>query len=108
MDQALIALGNLTITPWTIIGMLGALIFAGRWVVQIYVSHVKKKSIVPNAFWYMSATGNILLLMYFIFGAHDSVGIVTNILPLFIVIYNIWLIYKNRHAGTAPKGDNLQ
>lgn len=94
MDHTLFSIGNSIITPWTIIGFLGATIFAGRWLLQVYVSHLKKQSIVPTAFWYMSATGNILLLLYFIFGIRDSVGIVSNLFPLLVASYNILLIRR--------------
>jgi lipid-A-disaccharide synthase-like uncharacterized protein len=57
----------------------------------------------PMLFWYMSVCGSILLLAYFIFGKNDSVGIVTNFVPLFVSLYNVsvHLRHKEREAKAA-------
>ena len=39
MNEILFQDWGITITPWKLIGYLGVLLFAGRWFVQIYVSH---------------------------------------------------------------------
>jgi lipid-A-disaccharide synthase-like uncharacterized protein len=46
----------------------------------------------------MSALGSILLLSYFIFGKNDSVGILSNLFPLFVARYNLYL--EERHGAT--------
>ena len=45
----------------------------------------------PTTFWYMSAAGSVLLLGYFIFGKNDSVGVLSNLFPLFVALYNLYL-----------------
>ena len=47
------------------------------------------KPVLPRLFWYMSISGSLLLLSYFIFGKNDSVGILSNFFPAFVSIYNL-------------------
>jgi lipid-A-disaccharide synthase-like uncharacterized protein len=44
----------------------------------------------------MSVSGSVLLLSYFVFGKNDSVGILSNLFPLFIAGYNLWLDFRHR------------
>ncbi len=82
---------GVVVTPWKIVGYIGVLTFAGRWVVQLWVSHRNQKPTMPPMFWYMSLTGSLLLLSYFIFGKNDSVGILSNLFPASIAAYNLML-----------------
>jgi lipid-A-disaccharide synthase-like uncharacterized protein len=86
----------LVITPWKIIGVVGALMFAARWFVQAWASKKAGRSVVPMTFWFMSVTGSTLTLAYFVFGKNDAVGILQNISPFFLALYNIWLELKQR------------
>ena len=79
------------ITPWKLVGYLGVLLFAGRWVVQLWVSRAAGRSVMPRLFWYMSISGSLMLLTYFTFGKNDSVGIMANLFPAFTAGYNLWL-----------------
>jgi len=74
-----------------IIGFTGAALFTGRWFVQLIASRKHRRPVIPRMFWYMSLSGSILLLSYFIFGKNDSVGIVTNLFPMSVAIYNLYL-----------------
>ena len=49
----------------------------------------------PRLFWYMSITGSLLLLSYFIFGKNDSVGILSNAFPLTVASYNLYLDFRS-------------
>jgi len=49
----------------------------------------KKKPIITRLFWIISLIGSILLLPYFIFGKNDSVGILSNLFPLFVAMCNL-------------------
>ena len=82
---------TLVITPWKIIGYLGVVLFAGRWFVQMWASRRSRKVVMPRLFWYMSITGSLMLLSYFIFGKNDSVGILSNSFPFLIASYNLYL-----------------
>ena len=89
---------NLVFTPWKIIGWAGALMFGGRWFVQLAASHWAKKPVMPALFWYMSVIGSVCLLSYFIFGKNDSVGILSNLFPAFIACYNLYLHYAHKNG----------
>lgn len=91
MNTVLIELYGLVITPWKLVGYVGVALFAGRWFVQLYASRARGLPVVPRVFWYMSGVGSVLLLLYFIFGKNDSVGILSNLFPLFVALYNLRL-----------------
>lgn len=100
MDTVLIEFYGLVITPWKLVGYVGVALFAGRWFVQLYASRARGRPVVPRVFWYMSGVGSVLLLLYFIFGKNDSVGILSNLFPLFVALYNLRLdIVANRNSA---------
>jgi len=50
--------------PWTLLGVVGGLIFYGRFYVQWIASEIQRRSVVPVVFWYMSSIGSLMLLAY--------------------------------------------
>jgi lipid-A-disaccharide synthase-like uncharacterized protein len=100
MNEILFTISGHTITSWQIVGILGTLLFSARWIVQVLHSHKHGKPVVPITFWYMSISGNILILAYFIFGRPDVVGITSNLFPLFIAFYNLSLLFKKKKVTT--------
>ncbi|HEU4484968.1 MAG TPA: lipid-A-disaccharide synthase N-terminal domain-containing protein [Povalibacter sp.] len=89
MNDVIIVLFGVTITPWKLIGYLGVALFAGRWVVQVLATRRHGKPVIPRTFWIMSVSGSVLLLSYFIFGKNDSVGVLSNLFPTGVAIYNL-------------------
>ena len=88
---------GLHITPWKLIGYVGALMFGGRWLVQFVASKRAGKPVIPRAFWYMSIVGCFMTLSYFIFSAkQDSVGVLQNLFPAFTAFYSLYLDIKHR------------
>lgn len=83
-------------TPWKLIGWVGALMFGGRWLVQFIASKRAKKPVIPRLFWYMSIVGSLMTLSYFIFGKNDSVGILQNLFPTFTALYSLHLDIRHR------------
>jgi len=79
------------LTPWKLVGYLGLALFTGRWLVQLYASRAEGRPTVPRLFWYMSVAGSLLLLAYFTFGKNDSVGVLSNLFPMLIAAYNLYL-----------------
>lgn len=79
------------ITPWKLVGYVGVALFAGRWFVQLIASRMQGRPAMPPLFWYMSITGSILLLAYFTFGKNDSVGVLSNLFPFLVALYNLRL-----------------
>src|SRR5688572_14231010 len=94
MNTILLQAWGVTITPWKLVGYLGVALFAGRWFVQLLASRQQGRPVVPRLFWYMSISGSILLLSYFIFGKNDSVGILSNAFPMCVALYNLYLDRK--------------
>ncbi len=87
---------QLTITAWKIVGYTGATMFAGRWFVQWWAAKRAGKVVVPRLFWYMSVAGSLMTLAYFVWGKNDSVGILQNLFPSFVALYNLWLDISHR------------
>ena len=85
------------ITLWKLIGLTGALMFGGRWLVQFIASRRQGKPVIPRAFWYMSIVGSLMTLSYFIFSAkQDAVGVLQNLFPSFTAVYSLYLDIKHR------------
>lgn len=101
MNEVIFNLFGIYVTPFKIIGFLGVLLFSGRWFVQLWVSHQSQKPELPRLFWYMSLSGSLCLLAYFIFGKNDSVGILANLFPSIIAAYNLFLDFKSRPSFSA-------
>lgn len=92
---------GLHMSPWKLIGLLGALMFGARWLVQFMASKRAGKPVIPRLFWYMSLFGSVATLAYFAFSQkQDSVGIVQNLFPAFTAAYSLWL--DIRHRGWTP------
>lgn len=94
MNTVWLSAFGVVITPWKLIGYVGVMLFAGRWLVQVWASRHQGKPVMPALFWYMSISGSLLLLLYFVFGKNDSVGIMSNLFPLFVALYNLRLLQR--------------
>ena len=102
MNETLLFIFGIRITGWKLVGYAGAFMFTSRWFVQLWASRRAGRPIVPHAFWLISMAGSILLLMYFIFGKNDSVGIITNLFPCAVASYNLYLSVL--HKKNNPSG----
>lgn len=102
MHHILHALLNYQITAWKAVGYLGMVMFTSRWFLQVYATRKHRRVTVPLAFWVLSMCGSVLMLAYFIFGKNDSVGILANLFPAFVSLYN--LIVHLRHADAGKSG----
>jgi len=91
---------------WTAVGLVGQVIFGGRFVVQWIASERRKRSVVPVVFWYLSLLGSAILLAYSIYRL-DPVFIPGFSLNALIYLRNLYLIRKERlgiatDAGSTP------
>jgi lipid-A-disaccharide synthase-like uncharacterized protein len=102
MNEVLLVMFGIKVTAWKLIGYTGVFLFAGRWFVQLAASKAMGKPVMPTLFWYMSASGSVLLLAYFIFGKNDSVGVMSNLFPLFVALYNLYLDQKSKRLLGPP------
>lgn len=80
---------------WIAIGFFGQAVFSCRFLVQWIASEKSRKTVVPEAFWWMSLIGGISLFSYFVW-RQDPVAILGQSSGLVIYARNIRLIYKQR------------
>jgi len=84
-------------SPWKLIGLVGALMFGMRWLVQFLASRRHGRPVIPRLFWYMSLLGSAMTLSYFLFSAkQDAVGILQNLFPAFTAAYSLFLDIRHR------------
>ncbi len=83
---------------WVAFGLVGQLMFSGRFIVQWLASEKAQKSVIPLAFWYFSIGGGMILLSYAIY-RQDPVFILGQSLGLFIYLRNLWLIRKEKQSA---------
>ena len=81
-------------TVWLIIGFLGQAFFFMRFVVQWIASERARKSIIPNAFWFFSIGGGVLLLVYALY-RKDPVFIAGQAFGLFVYARNLYFVLTN-------------
>ncbi len=80
---------------WLIVGFLGQAAFSGRFLIQWIYSEYKKRSVVPEAFWYFSIVGSALLLAYALY-RQDPVFIVGQSFGMIVYFRNLHLIFNRR------------
>ena len=85
---------------WMIVGFAGQALFASSFLVQWVHSERKQRSLIPQAFWYLRASGGVVLLAYALFRM-DPVFIIGQFGGLFIYGRNIHLILKARGEPVA-------
>jgi len=95
---------GVVLTPWKIIGFVGVFLFAGRWVVQVIATRRHGRPTMPRLFWVMSVAGSGLLLSYFIWGKNDSVGVLSNLFPAAVAVYNLMMDLKSGRVGETSSG----
>ncbi len=86
---------GIVVTPWKIVGFLGALMFAGRWLVQAWATRRAGRPTIPRSFWIISLLGSAMVTSYFVWGKNDAIGVLTNLLPASVAFYN--LVMDIRH-----------
>ena len=102
----LLALKGFEFTTWKVVGYIGMALFTSRWFVQMYYTRKHRRVVMPMAFWWLSVSGSVLLLTYFIFGKNDSVGILSNLFPVFVSTYNLVVHTRDLRARRAALDAN--
>jgi len=82
---------------WVGFGLLGQLLFSGRWIVQWFISEKERRSVVPVIFWYLSLAGGMVLLSYALY-RQDPVFILGQAMGAAVYLRNLFLIYRERAA----------
>lgn len=97
MHDLLTKLGASSATDiiWLTVGLLGQLMFTGRFIVQWIASERAGKSVMPVAFWYFSILGGLIVLAY---GLHklDLVIILGQLPGVVVYSRNLWLIHRGK------------
>lgn len=106
MDTPIAYVFDIVITPWKLIGYLGVLLFAGRWVVQLIATRRQGEPSFPAMFWTMSVMGSGLLLAYFIWGKNDSVGVLSNLFPMAVALYNFTMHHRAAARRAREQADD--
>jgi lipid-A-disaccharide synthase-like uncharacterized protein len=90
---------------WLAIGFIGQAVFTGRFVVQWIASERQGRSVVPEAFWWMSISGSWLVLAYAIH-RQDPVFILAQTFGTVVYGRNLMMIYRKKSATGAPTSDD--
>jgi lipid-A-disaccharide synthase-like uncharacterized protein len=96
-----------TETIWLVIGFFGQGLFFMRFLVQWIASEIKKRSVIPMAFWYFSFAGGLTLLAYAIY-RRDPVFIIGQSTGSIIYIRNMQLVYRERRTSAKTGNSNIQ
>jgi lipid-A-disaccharide synthase-like uncharacterized protein len=78
---------------WKVIGWLGNAIFFSRFLVQWWATEKNKQVVIPNAFWYLSLAGSLILLSYSLY-RRDSVFIFAYLFTWIPYIRNLMISHK--------------
>jgi lipid-A-disaccharide synthase-like uncharacterized protein len=106
MNEVLFTLHHVTVTPWKLVGYLGVFLFTSRWFVQLYATKKLRRVHMPQAFWWLSVAGSALLVSYFTFGKNDSVGVLSNLFPAFVSVYNLVVDVRHRRDRALGREAN--
>ena len=63
-----------------------------RMAVQWIMSERERRSVVPTAFWWLSAAGGVMLFVYFCW-RKDIVGVLGQSIGLLVYARNLWFIH---------------
>jgi lipid-A-disaccharide synthase-like uncharacterized protein len=83
---------------WLVIGFSAQMMFSARFLVQWIASERVRRSIVPQAFWYFSFAGGVMLLAYAIH-RKDPVFTLGQAFGLLVYSRNIWFIWNTPREG---------
>ncbi|MFP4502539.1 MAG: lipid-A-disaccharide synthase N-terminal domain-containing protein [Candidatus Hydrogenedentota bacterium] len=84
---------------WVAVGVVAQVLFASRFFIQWVITEIRKESVVPVVFWYLSVVAAVLMCashlnqQEWIFG----VGVAATV---FVYLRNIWLIHRHGPADT--------
>lgn len=90
-------------TPWYwhVVGYGGQIVFGSRFYVQWLASERKKRSVVPELFWWLSLAGSLMTLAYALYRM-DGPFIMANLGGPPIYARNLVLVHRARRAAVLP------
>ncbi len=81
---------------WYAVGITAACLFYGRFYLQWIASERRGRSVVPTAFWYLSAPGSFLLLCYAAFYKGSPIGALSHSFNTVIYARNLVHIWREK------------
>ncbi|MGE3769737.1 MAG: lipid-A-disaccharide synthase N-terminal domain-containing protein [Bdellovibrionales bacterium] len=88
---------------WTLFGLVGQILFMSRMLVQWVASEKARRSVVPEAFWYLSLIGGAIVLTYGI-QRNDLVIILGQMFGVIVYVRNIYFIWREKLAKNVIIG----
>lgn len=85
---------------WVAIGLAGQFFFTMRFVVQWIATERKRRSVVPESFWYLSILGSLILLVYSLY-REDPVFILGQAFGTTVYVRNLFFILKEKKDATS-------
>ena len=95
---------GITWNTWKVIGFVGNAVFFSRFIVQWYASEKRKQVVVPQAFWWLSLIGTVIMLTYGIFYLRDSVVILSFAFSWIPYIRSLIIHRRHKEAHTVCAG----
>jgi lipid-A-disaccharide synthase-like uncharacterized protein len=83
-----------------LIGYVAQILFAMRFVVQWIASERAGRSVIPNAFWFFSIGGGIMLLGYALY-RKDPVFIIGQAFGVFVYLRNLQFVMRSGGQGAV-------
>ena len=91
-------------TIWLAVGFVGQAFFFMRFVVQWIASERARRSVIPDAFWWLSIIGSMIMLSYAIY-RRDPVFILAFTPNVFIYSRNLYFLKREREELAALQDD---
>lgn len=85
---------------WLTVGFLAQMMFAMRFLVQWVYTERARRSVVPEAFWYFSLIGGLMLLVYAVYRV-DPVFILGQAMGLVVYVRNLYFIRHHKRQERA-------
>ena len=86
---------------WVLLGFIAQAFFTARFAVQWLASERAGKSVIPQAFWWFSIGGGLLLLVYALY-RKDPVFIAGQAFGVFVYVRNLYFVLRDRrNSATA-------
>ncbi|WP_136515080.1 lipid-A-disaccharide synthase N-terminal domain-containing protein [Geomonas edaphica] len=87
---------------WVGIGLAGQFFFTMRFVVQWIATERKRRSVIPESFWYFSIFGSLILLVYSLY-RKDPVFILGQAFGTTVYVRNLFFIHKEKKDAAASE-----
>jgi lipid-A-disaccharide synthase-like uncharacterized protein len=92
--------GYVNIDGWTIVGLVGQILFFMRFIVQWIATERARRTVIPTSFWYFSIAGALVLLLYS-FVRKDPVFIAGYLLAMVIYLRNLRFALRPESKDSA-------